>query len=255
MGIFDIFKKKKTYTEILYPNPTTETHWFERVNIFQNDNREGGTIIVGDSITEGLLSVYPETDKFRNQGIAGDTSVGVTRRLTQVLKQKPDCVIFAIGTNDIGSQMVPGHKTGHVVEGYSDMNAILNSIIFNITSMSQILIASNNNIKICISSVLPINNVFDFTTTITSDMDDTLQIDITSVGPLLKTRNNSDVINLNASLVVLAKTYPNNIKFLDVYSQVLDENGLLKHELSLDGLHLNSEGYKVWIPILEKELV
>lgn len=148
MGLFDFFKTKKTYKEILYPDPNSELdkHWFERVSTFTNDTRTGGTIIVGDSITEGLLSVLPETDSFRNQGIAGDTSIGITRRLDKILKQKPNCVIFAIGTNDLGSKMIPGHQQGYVVEGYSDINAIINSVVFNLTMMSQILIASNPNI-------------------------------------------------------------------------------------------------------------
>src|SRR5256885_3416929 len=43
----------------------------------------------------------------------------------------------------------------------------------------------------------------------------------------------------------------NDITFLNYFSALVDEKGLLKRELADDGLHPNDAGYKVMVPLAE----
>jgi lysophospholipase L1-like esterase len=46
----------------------------------------------------------------------------------------------------------------------------------------------------------------------------------------------------------------NGIVYLDYFSAVVDDKGLLKKELAEDGLHPNDAGYKIMAPLAEKAI-
>ncbi len=78
---------------------------------------------------------------------------------------------------------------------------------------------------------------------------------IQSITPLattckLKKLNNELVNRSNLLLLVLA--YSRDLKFLDSTANMKDENGYLKIEYcsSEDGIHINEQGYKIWIDML-----
>ena len=52
----------------------------------------------------------------------------------------------------------------------------------------------------------------------------------------------------------LIYAHKESIEYLDINSLV-SKNGFLKNELTYDGLHLNAEGYSLWIPEVEKILI
>jgi len=62
----------------------------------------GGVAFVGDSLTDWMRwnELFPDL-KSRNFGIAGDTTVGLQHRVSQVIAAKPAKIILQIGTNDI----------------------------------------------------------------------------------------------------------------------------------------------------------
>ncbi|GMR65808.1 SGNH/GDSL hydrolase family protein [Bacillus sp. MN7755] len=66
------------------------------------------------------------------------------------------------------------------------------------------------------------------------------------VKPLSKATNlnNSDINWLNKELEKLAEE--NNHTFIDLHSLFTDEKGELKKVWTVDGVHLNGEGYKIW---------
>lgn len=68
----------------------------------------GGIAFVGDSLTDwGRWSeAYPD-QRVRNFGIAGDTTVGLQHRLSQVIAAKPAKVFLMIGTNDVEFSRIP----------------------------------------------------------------------------------------------------------------------------------------------------
>ena len=60
---------------------------------------------------------------------------------------------------------------------------------------------------------------------------------------------NADVLKLNDSLKKFAKEY--NYKYIDLYSELSKDNQL-KSQLTIDGIHLKGEGYKIWKDNIKK---
>ena len=46
----------------------------------------------------------------------------------------------------------------------------------------------------------------------------------------------------------------NHLIYLDYFSAVVDEKGMLKRELAEDGLHPNKAGYAIMAPMAEKAI-
>lgn len=63
---------------------------------------------------------------------------------------------------------------------------------------------------------------------------------------------NEEITKLNKLLFSFAQKQ--SIEYLDINSLV-SQNGYLKNDLTYDGLHLNAEGYSLWIPEVEKVLI
>ena len=76
---------------------------------------------------------------------------------------------------------------------------------------------------------------------------------IQSTLPVTAERDRDGIINpkvaeLNKYLLAAAEKY--NYRYLDVAEALSDENGCLKPEYSIDGLHLNADGYFAWSTVL-----
>ena len=61
---------------------------------------------------------------------------------------------------------------------------------------------------------------------------------------------NEHIIKLNKSIKKMCKKY--NIKYIDVYSSLLDDQGNLKKIYSIDGLHLTDLGYYKVTKVIKK---
>ena len=77
----------------------------------------GGVAFVGDSLTDwGRWSeAYPDL-RVRNFGIAGDTTVGLQHRLSQVIDAKPATIFLMIGTNDVEFGRTPEQIAANVAD-------------------------------------------------------------------------------------------------------------------------------------------
>jgi len=62
------------------------------------------------------------------------------------------------------------------------------------------------------------------------------------------TRKNSDIILINQELEKLVKE--RGLVYIDLFPEFVDKNGILDKNYSLDGLHLNGEGYLLWKKII-----
>lgn len=62
----------------------------------------GGSLLAGDSITQGWLNYDFLDGPVSNHGIGWDTAVGLHARLPEILRHTPDQMFILIGTNDIG---------------------------------------------------------------------------------------------------------------------------------------------------------
>jgi lysophospholipase L1-like esterase len=189
----------------------------QKVAMFKALNQQGlpgGTVFVGDSITQdyNVHEFFKEKNVY-NRGIGGDTSEGVLNRLEEsVFQLKPKTVFLLIGTNDMVSQHFNQKNT-----------------IQTIQKIIQALHQFDQTIKINLISILPVNGTMDATT----------------VG----IRNNRVIHALNEKLKHL-----DLINYIDVYSPLLDDQNNLNKVYTVEGLHLNAEGYLIMTTALLKYL-
>lgn len=172
------------------------------------DKNEGRIVFIGNSITQGWKNFMPEmfdNQTFINRGISGQTSTEMLVRFrTDVINLKPKVVVILAGTNDIaGNTLFRGLE---IVAG-------------NISSMAEL--ASQNNIKVILCSVLPAANF-----------------------PWRQGKNPDIKIPLLNRLI---KDYAKKKGFyyLDYYNLMNDGNNGLKKDYGNDGVHPNLNGYKL----------
>jgi len=178
---------------------------------------ENRVVFMGNSITEGWLSIRPEFFKnkpYVNRGISGQTTPQMLIRFRQdVIHLKPSTVVLLAGINDIAENTGP-----------STIEMIAN----NIVSMAELAKANHINVIIC--SVLPANK-FPWRE---------------GLKPAEK------VIKLNALLQSYSKKH--KLAYVDYYSAMVNDSHGLKKELGEDGIHPNKNGYLIMEPILEKAI-
>ena len=178
---------------------------------------EHRVVFMGNSITEGWLSIRPEFFKnkpYVNRGISGQTTPQMLVRFRQdVIHLKPSTVVLLAGINDIAENTGP-----------STIEMIAN----NIVSMAELAKANQINVIIC--SVLPANK-FPWRE---------------GLKPAEK------VIKLNTILKSYSKKH--KLAYVDYYSAMVNDSHGLKKELGEDGIHPNKNGYLIMEPILEKAI-
>jgi lysophospholipase L1-like esterase len=111
-----------------------------RVELFASyDVQAGDVVMLGDSITEGAdwPALFPRV-RIHNEGIGGDDTDGVLRRLALVTDRRPSKVFVMIGTNDIG-------KGAHSVD----------EIVRNTATIVDQIRAESPTTEIYLQSVLP----------------------------------------------------------------------------------------------------
>ena len=108
-------------------------------------------------------------------------------------------------------------------------------VVNNIRKIVQGIKKNRRYAKIYVESIYPINN---------SD-DDKIEGSIINGN-----RKNSDIIDINNKLVKLTKE--EGATYIDLHKELVDDNGLLKIEYTVDGLHLSSEGYEKVTEVLRK---
>jgi lysophospholipase L1-like esterase len=173
-------------------------------------------VFFGDSITDGWnLDQFFPGKTYINRGISGQTTSQMLLRFRQdVIALQPKVVVVLAGTNDIAG------NTGPIS---------LKDIEANLASMAEL--ARAHNVSVIFSSVTPVNNY------------------VPASIRYFNQRPQSEIIDLNGWLRDYCAS--NGHWYLNYYNAMLDENGMLRRELSNDGLHPNDAGYKVMVPLAE----
>src|SRR6202050_3273154 len=174
---------------------------------------ENRVVFVGDSITDiWHLDEYFPGKPYINRGIGGQTTPQMLLRFRQdVIDLHPKVVVILAGTNDIAGNTGPMR---------------LEDIEANYASMADI--ARANNVRVVFSSVMPVHNY-------------TPQSQI-----FFTQRSPAKIVQLNLWLKNYCAT--NGCVYLDYFSPMVDDKGLLKRDLADDGLHPNAAGYKIMAP-------
>ena len=187
---------------------------------------EQRVIFLGDSITD--LWSYPQSGGFFpgkpyvDRGIGGQTTPQILLRFRpDVIALQPKVVVILAGTNDIAGNTGP---------------MPLSTTEDNFATMVEL--ARSHGIRVVLSSLLPV-----------SDSGHTRE-----GAPLVQTelRPPQKIVKLNEWL----KNYAgeNDRVYLDYFSHMVDEHGMLKRELSDDGLHTNAQGYSIMSPLAEQAI-
>jgi lysophospholipase L1-like esterase len=150
-----------------------------------------------------------------NRGITGQTTPQMLLRFRpDVIALQPKVVVILAGTNDLAGNTGP--------MSLEDTEA-------NYASMAEL--AHAHGIRVIFSSVLPLHNYTEQSL------------------PYFLTHDPAQIVELNRRL----KDYcaANGDMYLDYFSAMVDEKGLLKKDLAEDGLHPNAAGYKIMAGLAE----
>jgi lysophospholipase L1-like esterase len=172
-------------------------------------------VFLGNSLTDRVdWNELLGMSNVHNRGISGDITFGVLQRLHEVINGHPAKVFILIGINDI-SRNIPDSV---ILENYK-------KIIERIKTGSP-------HTKIYFQTLLPVNNEF----------------------TQFKNHYNKDkhILWLNYQIKLLGNR--EKITVIDLYPHFLNDQNKLEKKYTLDGLHVNAEGYKVWAVILKKYL-
>jgi len=180
---------------------------------------ENRVVFLGDSITDyWKLPDYFPGKPYINRGIDGQTTPEMLVRFRQdVIDLHPKVVVVLAGTNDIAG--VTGHTFNEDIEA-------------NYASMAEL--ARAHHIRMVFASVLPVHNY-------THDAEESFAL-----------RPRDRILALNKWL----KDYcaKNRFVYLDYFSSLVDERGMLQRALADDGLHPTDAGYKIMASLAEKAI-
>lgn len=194
-----------------------EDGYKRRIRHFELEKKMYDVVIAGDSMAAYLNTHhYFKNISMMNQGIPGDTTEGLLKRLDYVFKVSPKIIFLNIGSNDL----VLLHK--RPIE-------IVESIVYLIQCIKSEL----NDVKIYLFNVTPINENLEYANHL-----------------FIFGRKNEDIIEINQ---LLEKHIPEDM-LIDIYHEVIDEYHNLKPSLTNDGIHLNDLGYTIYAQLMKTHL-
>ncbi|MEG3847433.1 SGNH/GDSL hydrolase family protein [Microcoleus sp. herbarium19] len=174
------------------------------------------SVLAGDSLSMWFpTKLLPPDRIWLNQGISGETSVGLLKRLQLFDRTFPDTVFVMIGINDL-------------LRGASD-----EGILDNQRQIIRDLRWAHPKAQVVVQSILPHSGE----QSTWENRDRLLAIP------------NSRIRAINRRLKEIANS--ENVSYLDLQPLFADADGNLPTELSTDGLHLNDRGYLVWRSALQ----
>ncbi|WP_375467510.1 SGNH/GDSL hydrolase family protein [uncultured Nostoc sp.] len=174
------------------------------------------SILAGDSLSLWFPSeLLPEGKNWLNQGISGETSNGLLKRLKIFDRTQPELIFVMIGINDL----IGGMSDGVILDNQRQIISYLQKV--------------HPTAQIIIQSILPHGAE-----------------EATWKGrKKLQTIANSRIRKLNQQLQSISTK--KGVKYLDLYPLFTNKQGNLRREFTTDGLHLSPEGYIVWRSALQ----
>jgi len=183
---------------------------------------ESRVVFMGDSITDAWpnpkYGEYFATNKaYVGRGISGQTTPQMLIRFRpDVIDLNPRAVVILAGTNDIAGNTGPMSN--------EEIQASL---------MSMAELARAHKIRVVLSSILPVSNYHV----------------VATLGPQTALRPMDRIRAINDWMKKYAAAEGHI--YLDYFSSMTDQSGLLKAELSADDLHPNAQGYAIMAPLAD----
>ena len=182
---------------------------------------ESRVVFMGDSITDAWPQprngTFFEGKPYVGRGISGQTTPQMLVRFRpDVIALKPKVVVILAGTNDIAGNTGP--MTNEEIQG-------------NLTSMAEL--AKANGIRVVLSSIQPVSAYHT----------------PPNAAPQTQTRPMERIRAINDWMKDYAAAEGH--VYLDYFSAMTDDKGLLREDLSADDLHPNAKGYALMAPLAE----
>jgi lysophospholipase L1-like esterase len=180
---------------------------------------EARVVFMGDSITDGWQQpryggFFPGKP-YVDRGISGQTTPQMLVRFRRdVIDLGAKAVVILAGTNDIAGNTGP--MTNEEIQG-------------NLSSMSEL--AHAHDIKVVLSSITPVSEYHVRGT------------------PQTTTRPMERIKAMNEWMKSYAASHGDT--YLDYFSAMIDDKGLMRAELTEDDLHPNAKGYAIMGPLAE----
>lgn len=166
-------------------------------------------LFLGDSITDFYpLEEYYDNLPVVNSGVSGNKTADILNNIKErVYQYNPTKIFLLIGTNDLDS---------------TDED-IVDITFDNIKEIVSEIRENRSKASIYVESIYPVNSTIENNT--------------------VNNRTNEKIKSLNKKL----SNYCNgeNCKYINLYDDLINEEGNLKSDYTEDGLHLNSLGYVV----------
>ena len=180
---------------------------------------EKRVVFIGDSITDlwNLGHSFPGKP-YVNRGIGGQVTAQMVVRFQQdVIALKPAAVVILAGINDLN-----GGLQRETDEGIEQ----------NMQAMADM--ADAHHIKVVFATIMPVNNYTD------------------NARNMLTDRDPKRIRAINAWLAAFCRQ--RGYGLADYYSATVNRDGLLRTELTKDGLHPLAQGYALMAPIAERAI-
>jgi len=182
---------------------------------------EARVVFMGDSITDAWpqprFGDFFVGKPYIGRGISGQTTPQMLIRFRpDVIDLKPKVVVILAGTNDIAG------NTGPMTD---------EEIQANLVSMAEL--GKLHGIRVVLSSIQPVSAYHTLPTGVPQ----------TTSRPMARIR----AINEWMKKYAAAEGHV----YLDYFSAMVDDTGLLREDLSADDLHPNAKGYAIMAPLAE----
>lgn len=172
-------------------------------------------VFLGNSITDGCeWAELFDNRHIKNRGISADRSNFMLDRLDPIIEGHPKKLFLMIGVNDLAGNATPQEVAGNI-----------RKIIDRFQTESKWT-------KIFVQSILPVNG---------ADL---------QCKPKSHWSKGPQIIETNKLIEKLCEE--RGVTYLDVYSVLVDDKGMLDKRYTNDGLHLMGEGYLAWKEAIAK---
>jgi lysophospholipase L1-like esterase len=180
---------------------------------------EQRVVFLGDSITDRWnLARYFPGQAYINRGIGSQITPQMVLRFHQdVVALRPAVVVILAGVNDV--QGVLQVETAEQIEA-------------NFETMVEI--ARAHGIRVVISSILPVNNYSKAAKDVVSE------------------RHPDELRQINRWLQDFCRR--TGCVYADYYDAMVDDHGLMRRGLVVDGIHPNADGYAIMAPIVRRAI-
>lgn len=189
-----------------------------KVEKFREANKSvkaGQIVFAGSSLMEmfpisKLLEEHGDETIIYNRGIGGFVSCELLEVLDVcVLDLKPSAVFINIGTNDLSDASIP---VSRLMENYDKIISRIETAV--------------PDVKIYLMAYYPVN----------------YEAAAEDMKECLKVRSNEKINAANAEVKKLAEKHGQ--RYIDINANLKDELGRLKAEYTIEGLHINEDGYR-----------